>query len=76
MTETLLKRSGAAEYIRENADPACCLDGLDSRTLRQWQIDDYGPMPKVVKDAWAYSRTDLDDFIEIEGLMATGVIKP
>lgn len=76
MAETLLNRSEAVEYIRKNVDPACCLDCLDSRTLLQWQIDDYGPMPKVVQDAWAYSRTDLDDFIEIEGLMANGMIKP
>ena len=76
MTETLLNRSEAAEYIRKNTDPACCLGGLDFRTLQQWQIDDYGPMPKVVQDNWRYSREELDDFIEIQGLMAKGVIKP
>jgi len=76
MTETLLNRSEAAEYIRKNADPACCLDSLDFRTLQQWQIDDYGPVPQVVEDAWHYSREELDDFIEIDSLMAKGVIKP
>ena len=76
MTETLLNRNDAAEYIRKNADPACCLDALDRRTLMHWQIDDYGPMPKVIQDAWAYSRTELDDFIEIEGLKAKGIIAP
>ena len=76
MTETLLKRSEAAAYIRKNADPACCLGGLDFHTLQLWQIDDYGPVPQVVDDTWHYSREELDDFIEIDGLMAKGVIKP
>ena len=76
MTETLLKRSEAVEYIRKNADPDCCLDCLDFHTLQRWQIDDYGPVPQVVEDAWHYSREELDDFIEIQGLMAKGVIKP
>ena len=76
MTEALLNRTEAAEYIRKNADPDCCLGVLDFRTLQQWQIDDYGPMPEVVQDAWAYSRTELDDFIEIDSLMAKGVINP
>lgn len=76
MTETLLNRSEAAEYIRKNADPACCLGCVDFRTLQHWQIDDYGPIPQVVEDAWHYSREELDDFIEIDSLMAKGVIKP
>ncbi len=76
MTETLLNRSEAAEYIRKNADPACCLDGLDGRTLMHWQIEDNGPVPRSVDGAWYYSRTELDDFIEVQGLMAIGVIKP
>ena len=76
MTETLLNRSEAAEYISKNADPACCLGGLDFHTLQLWQIDDYGPVPQVVDDTWHYSREELDDFIEIDGLMAKGVIKP
>ncbi len=76
MTETLLKRSEAAAYIRKNADPACCLDGLDFRTLQHWQLDDYGPVPQVVDGAWHYSREDLDDFSESDSLMAKGVIKP
>ena len=76
MTQTLLKRGEAAAYIAKHADPACYLDGLDSRTLMHWQLDDYGPVPKVVQDAWQYSREDLDDFIEIESLMAKGLIKP
>ena len=76
MIKTLLKRSEAAEYIQKNADPACCLDGLDGRTLMHWQIDDYGPVPQSVDGAWHYSRKELDDFIEIDGLMAQGVIKP
>ena len=73
MSETLLKRSEAAEYIRKNADPACC---LDFHTLQHWHIDDYGPVPQLVDGAWHYSREELDDFIEIQGLMAKGVIKP
>ncbi len=76
MTETLLKRGEAAEYIRKNVDPACCLGGLDFRTLQHWQIDDYGPVPQLVDGTWCYSCEELDDFIEIEGLMAKGVIKP
>ena len=76
MTETLLNRSEAAEYIRKNADPICHLDNIDRRDLHRWHIDEYGPMPKVVHDNWCYSREDLDDFIEIQGLMAKGVIKP
>ena len=76
MTETLLKRSEAVEYIRKNADPDCCLDCLDYRTLQQWHIDDYGPVPQLVDDAWHYSREELDNFIEIDSLMAKGVIKP
>jgi len=76
MIETLLNRSEAVEYIRKNADPDCCLDCLDFRTLQQWQIDDYGPVPQSTDGAWYYSREELDDFIEIQGLMAKGVIKP
>ncbi len=76
MTETLLKRSEAAEYIRKNADPACCLDSIGFDALMRWQIDDYGPIPEAIDGAWRYSREELDDFIEIEGLMAQGVIKP
>ena len=76
MTETLLNRSEAAEYIRKNADPACCLDSISFYAPMRWQIDDYGPVPEAVDGAWIYSREDLDDFIEIEGLMANGVIKP
>ena len=76
MTETLLRRGEAAEYIRKNADPDCCLDCLDSRTLQRWHIEDYGPVPQVVDSAWHYSREALDDFIEIDSLMAHGVIKP
>jgi len=76
MTETLLKRSEAAEYIRKNADPACHLDSIDYSILQQWQIDDYGPIPNVVQDAWCYSCEELDDFIKTQGLMANGVIKP
>ena len=75
MIKTLLKRSEAAEYIRKNADPACYLDGLDGRTLQHWQIDDYGPVPQSVDGAWYYSLEELDNFIEIDGLMAQGVIK-
>ncbi len=76
MTETLLKRSEAVEYIRKNADPDCCLDCLDYHVMQQWHIDDYGPAPQLVDDAWCYSREELDDFIEIQGLYAKGVIKP
>ncbi len=76
MTETLLKRSEAAEYIRKNADPACCLDSISFDALMRWQIDDYGPVPQSIDGAWHYSREELDDFIEIQGLMAKGVIKP
>ncbi len=76
MTETLLKRSEAAAYIRKNADPDCCLGGLDFRTLQHWQLDDYGPVPQLVAGAWHYSREELDDFIKIDSLMAKGVIKP
>ena len=75
MTEILLNRSEAAEYIRKNADPACCLDGLDRRTLHHWLIDDYGPVPRSIDGTWHYSREELDDFMEIQGLMAHGVIK-
>ena len=76
MTETLLNRSEAAEYIRKNADPACCLDSLDFHTLQHWHLDDYGTVPQLVDGAWHYSREELDDFIEIDSLMAKGVIKP
>ena len=76
MTEKRLNRSEAAEYISINADPDCGLSGLDLSTLQQWHIDDYGPIPEVVEDVWVYLRSELDDFIEIQGLMAKGVIKP
>ncbi len=76
MTEPLLNRSEAVEYIRKNADPACCLGNLDFHTLQHWQLDDYGPVPQLVEDAWHYSREELDDFIEIDRRMAKGVIKP
>ena len=76
MAETLLNRGEAAEYIQKNADPASCLDGLDGRTLMHWQIDDYGPVPQSVDGAWHYSREELDKFLEIDSLMANGVIKP
>ncbi len=76
MAETLLNRSETAEYIRKNADPDCCLGGLDFHTLQHWQLDDYGPVPQSVDGRWHYSREDLDDFIEIDSLMAKGVIKP
>lgn len=76
MTETLLNRSDAAAYISKKADPGCCLSGLDFRTLQHWHLDDYGPVPQLVDGAWHYSREDLDDFIEIDSLMAKGVIKP
>ncbi len=74
MTGILLNRSEAVKYIRKNSDPACCLDSISCDALMRWQIDDYGPVPQVVEDAWHYSREDLDDFIEIQGLMAKGVI--
>ena len=76
MTETLLNRSEAAEYIQKNADPASCLGGLDRRTLNHWLRDDYGPVPQSVDGTWHYTREELDDFIEIDGLMAKGLIKP
>jgi len=76
MTETLLNCSEATKFIRKNADPACCLNGLNRRTLYHWLIDDYGPVAQSVDGTWRYSREDLDDFIEIQGLMAKGVIKP
>ena len=52
MTETLLNRSKAAEYIRKNADPASCLGGLDRCTLHHWLIDDYGTAPQSVDGTW------------------------
>ena len=76
MTETLLNCSEAVEYIRKNADPASCLDGLARRTLYHWLIEDYGPVPQSVDGTWHYSREDLNTFIEIQGLMAKGVVKP
>ena len=76
MTETLLRRGEAAEYIRKNADPVCHLDNIDRRDLHRWHIDDYGPIPEVIDGIWCYLREELDDFIEIQGLMAKGLIKP
>ncbi len=76
MTETLLNRGEAAEYIRKHADPACCLDSTSCECLRCWQIEDDGPVPQPVDGTWYYSRKELDNFIEIQGLMAQGVIKP
>jgi len=76
MTETLLNRNEAAAYIQRHADPDCCLDSISFDALMRWQIDDYGPIPQSVDGVWRYSREELDDFIEIQKLMAKGVIKP
>ena len=76
LTETPLTRSEAAEYIRKNADPACCLDSICFDALMRWQIEDDGSVTQSVDGTWCYSRHALDGFIEIQGLMAQGVIKP